>query len=111
MSNLTETSLMDMKAAFLPAPEPIPGIPTLQSLIKLLFHLCRCAQTHRSPASTKMNLLFCAAKPDLYAFFCLEAYLTSFSPFSPKVPPVPDYTACMNKKECATLKATHALGK
>jgi hypothetical protein len=45
MSTMTETTISDMKAGFPPLPEPIQGIPTLQSLIELLFHLCCCAQT------------------------------------------------------------------
>ncbi len=57
MSALTETSLTDMKAAFPPAPDLIQGIPTLQSLIELLFLMCCYAQMHRSPASKKINLL------------------------------------------------------
>jgi hypothetical protein len=55
---MMETTLLDMKAGFPPSPKPIQGIPMLQSLIELLFHLYRCAQTHQSPASTIMNLLF-----------------------------------------------------
>jgi hypothetical protein len=39
-------------------PKPIQGIPNLQPLIELLFRLCCCAQTHCSPASEAMNLLF-----------------------------------------------------
>ena len=108
MSGLTETSLADMKAGFPPALEPIQGIPTLQSLIELLFHLCRCAQTQQSPASATMNLLFCAPSQDVYAFLTTEAYLDTFAPFLPKVANVPNYTACTNDNDRATAKATHA---
>ncbi len=70
MSALTETSLTSMKAAFPTAPKPVQGIPTLQSLIELMLHMCQCAQTHEMPASKDVNKLFCAAAPDLYyAFF------------------------------------------
>jgi hypothetical protein len=72
---MTETTLLDMKAGFPPSPELIQGIPTLQSLIELPFHLCRCAQTHQSLASTTMNLLYCAAPCDVYAFLTTEADL------------------------------------
>ena len=105
---MTETTLSDMKAGFPPLPELIQGIPTLQSLIELLFHLCRCAQTQRSPASATMNLLICAAPCNVYAFLTTEAYPNAFAPFLPQVPNVPNYTACISNNDCATVRATHA---
>jgi hypothetical protein len=100
-----------MNAGFPPSPKPIQGIPTLQSLIELLFHLCRCAQTQRSLASVTMNLLFYAAPCNVYAFLTTEAYPNAFAPFPPKVPDVPDYTACVDNNNCATVQATHARNK
>ena len=85
MSTLTEIFLADMKGGFPPVPKLIQGIPNLTSLIDLLFHLCQCAQTHRSPASAKMNLLFCAAPRDVYTFLTTEAYPDAFAPFPPVV--------------------------
>jgi len=79
MSTMTETTLLDMKAEFPPLPELIQGILTLQSLIELLFHLCRYTQTQRSPASATMNLLFCAAPCDVYFFLTTEAYPDAFA--------------------------------
>jgi hypothetical protein len=108
---MTKASLADMKKGFSQAPEPIQGIPTLQSLIKLLFHLCHCTQTQRSPASATMNLLFCAAPPDVYAFLTAEAYPAAFALFLPIVRDVPNYTECTNDNERATVKATHAVDK
>ncbi len=90
---MMETTLLDMKAAFPPLPKPIQEIPMLQSLIELLFHLCCCAQTQRSLASARMNLLFCAAPCDVYAFLTAEAYPNAFAPFPPEVPNMPNYTA------------------
>ncbi len=100
-----------MKAGFPPAPEPIQGIPNLQSLINLLFYMCCCSQTHRSPASATMNLLFCAAPKDVYAFLTKEAYPTAFVPFSAMVLDVPDFLTCNNENEHATTQATHVLVK
>ncbi len=100
-----------MKAGFPPSPEPIQRIPMLQSLIELLFHLCHCARTQRSLASTTMNLLFCAAPRDVYAFLTTEAYPNAFAPFPPKVPDVPDYTACFDNNGCTTVRAMHARDK
>ncbi len=65
----------------------------------------------RSPASATMNLLFCAAPPDLYAFLTAEAYPAASAPFLPIVPDVPNYTECTNDNKCATVKATHAIDK
>jgi hypothetical protein len=106
-----ETSLADMKAGFPSAPEPIQGIPNLQSLIKLLFHFCCCAQMHHLPASEAMNLLFCAYPRNVHGFFTADPYPTNFSPFPTVVDKVPDYTGCVDENECASKHAKHALDK
>jgi hypothetical protein len=111
MSTMTETTLSDMKAGFSPLPEPIHGIPTLQSLIELLFHLCCCAQTQRLPISVTMNLLFCAAPHDVYAFLTTEAFPDAFAPLLPKVPDMPNYTASVDDNNGATVWATHVQNK
>jgi hypothetical protein len=111
MSTMMETSLTDMKTGFPQAPKLIQGILTLQSLIELIFHLCCCAQMQRSPASATMYPLFCAAPPDMYAFLTAEAYPATFATFTPIVPNVPNYIACTNKKNCATVKPLHTIGK
>jgi hypothetical protein len=98
-----------MKAGFPPLPEPIQGILILQSLIELLFHLCGCAQ--RSLASATMNLPFCVAPCDVYAFLTMEVYPNAFALFPLKVSDVPNYTACVNNNGCTTVLATHARDK
>jgi hypothetical protein len=98
-----------MKAGFPLSPEPIQGIPTLQSLIELLFHLCCCAQTQSLPASATINLLFCAAPRNVYTFLTTEA--NAFAPFLLEVPDVPDYTVCIKDNDRATVWATHARNK
>ncbi len=100
-----------MKVGFPLALEPIQGIPTLQSLIELLSQPCCCTQMQRSPASATMNLLFCAAPPDVYAFLTAEAYPAAFAHFLPIVPDVPNYTACTNENKRATVKAMHRIDK
>ncbi len=107
MSGLMETSLTSMKLAFPSAPDPIQGIPTLASLINLMLHICRCSQTHKTPALTTMIMLFCAASPGLYPFFTNEAYPTSFFLFPPKVDAIPNFTSCRSDNEHDSLKATH----
>jgi hypothetical protein len=111
MSALKETSLTSMKTAFPTAPEPVQGILTLQSLIELMLHMCWCVQTHKTPASKDMNMLFCVAAPDLYAFFTKEAYPKEFFPFPKDVEEVPDFKNCTNDNQQETLKLTHALAR
>jgi hypothetical protein len=111
MSALKETPLTSMKTAFPTAPEPVQGIPTLQSLIELMLHMCWCAQTHKTPASKDMNMLFCATVPDLFAFFTKEAYPNEFFPFPKEVEEVPDFTNCTDDNQRETLKLTHALAR
>jgi hypothetical protein len=111
MSTTAETSLADMKAGFPSTPKPIQVIPNLQSLIKLLFHLCCCAQTHRSPASEAMNLLFCACPRNIHGFFTADLYPTNFASFLPVVDEVPDYTGCVDENKRASKHAKHALDK
>jgi hypothetical protein len=83
----------------------------LQPLIKLLFHLCRCAQTQRSPASATMNLLFCTAPRDDYVFLSSEVYPNAFAPFLPEVPDMPDITTCIDNNDRAMVQAMHARNK
>ncbi len=108
MSSLTENSLTSMKAAIPAAPDPIQGIPKLASLIDLMLHMCRCSQTQKTPASDKMNMLFCAVSPGLYSFFTTEAYPASFFPFPPEVDAVLDFSTCTSDNEHKTLKATNS---
>ncbi len=98
MSTAMETSLAGMKAGFPFLPKPIQGIPTLESVIELLFHMCCSAQTHRSPTSDTMNLLFCTCPRPVYVFFTADTYPDAFAPFPPVVDKVLDYTACTDKK-------------
>ncbi len=108
ISTMTETSLLDMKVGFPPPLKLIQGIPMLQSLIELLFHLCHCAQMQRSPASMTMNLLFCATPHNVYAFLTTEAYPNAFARFPPEVPDVPNYLVCVDTNGCATVHAMQA---
>jgi hypothetical protein len=102
--------LTDMKGAFPDGPAPLEGIPNLETIITLIFHMCRCAQTHRSPASATMNLLFCACPCSIYPFFTADAYPdATYAPIPPVVPDVPDYSTCTNENERATTKACHAI--
>jgi hypothetical protein len=110
MSTLMETSLTSMKTAFPAAPDPIQRIPTLASLIDLMLHICQCLQTQKTPASARMNMLFCAASasPGLYSIFTTKAYPASFFPFPIEVDTIPDFSACTTDNERETLKATKA---
>jgi hypothetical protein len=111
MSALKETSLTSIKAAFPTAPEPVQGIPILQSLIELMLHMCQCAQTHKMPASKDMNMLFCAAALNLYAFITNEAYPKTFFPFPKEVENVPDFNNCTDDNQHEMLKSMHNYAK
>ena len=102
MSALLETSLTSMKAAFPAAPDLIQGIPTLTSLVDLMLHIFCCSQTQNKPASTTMNMLFCAASPALYSFFMNDAYPEDYFPFPDEADSVPDFSACTR-----TMSARH----
>jgi hypothetical protein len=108
MSTLMETSLTSMKAAFPAAPDPIQEIPTITSLINLMLHICQCLQTQKTPASARMNMLFCAVSPGLYSSFTTNAYPASFFPFPVEVDAIPDFSVCTTDNERETLKATNA---
>jgi hypothetical protein len=58
-----------------------------------------------------MNMLFCAAVPDLYAFFTKEAYPKEFFPFPKEVEEVPDFKNCTDDNQRETLMPMHALSK
>jgi hypothetical protein len=58
-----------------------------------------------------MNMLFCTAAPDLYAFFTKEAYPSTFFLFLKEVEEVPDFNNCMDDNQHKMLKLTHALAK
>ena len=108
MSALLETSLTSMKAAFPAVPDPIQGIPTPASLIDLMLHICHCSQTQKTPASIKMNMLFCVASPGLYSFFTNKTYLSDYFQFLDEVDSIPDFSAYNSDNERETLKVTNA---
>jgi hypothetical protein len=56
-------------------------------------------------------MLFCAAVPDLYAFFMKEAYPKEFFPFPKEVEEVPDFKNCTDNNQREMLKSTHAFAK
>jgi hypothetical protein len=58
-----------------------------------------------------MNLLFCAAPCNVYAFLTTEANPDAFAPFPLEVPEVPNYTACINNNNHATVHVMHARDK
>ncbi len=58
-----------------------------------------------------MNLLFCAAPRNVYAFLTTEAYPKAFAPFPPEVPDVPNYTACVDNNDRTMVLAPHARDK
>ncbi len=97
-----------MQAAFPAPPEATLGTPTLFVLNDLLQYMCKCAQTHISTISKKMNLLYVVVNPDLYKHYAgNEAYPDGVYPFPNEVLNLPDYTGAINTNDHATKKCTH----
>ncbi len=82
-----------MRLAFSTPPESSLGTPNLFVLNNLLQYLFKCAQTHKSPSSKKMNLLYDAIDPTLYGHYSGgEAHPDADYPFPLKVADVPNYS-------------------
>jgi hypothetical protein len=99
-----------MRLAFPTPPKLSLGTPNLFVLNNLLQYLSKCAQTHKSPISKKMNLLYVAINPTLYSLYSSgEAYPNADCPFPPKVVDVPNYSGCTNTNDCTNVKVTHGM--
>ncbi len=109
-SSYAETPAATMRLAFPTPPKSSLGTPNLFVLNDLLQYLCKCAQTHKSPISKKMNLLYVAIDPTLYGHYSGgEAHPDADYPFSPKVTDVPNYSRCTNTNDRANVKVTHGM--
>ena len=64
-SAFLETLAATMHLAFPKPLDPSLGTPNHFVLNNLLQYMCKCAQTHKSPISKKMNLLYVAIDPTL----------------------------------------------
>jgi hypothetical protein len=107
-----ETPAATMHSAFPKPPDPSLGTPNLFLLNDLLQYMCKCAQTHKSSISKKMNLLYIAIDDTLYAHYASgEAYPDDDYPFPNKVTAVPDYTGALNANASAAIKTTHAMAQ
>jgi hypothetical protein len=97
-----------MYLAFPTPPKSSLGTPNLFVLNDLLQYLCKCAQTHKSPISKKMNLLYVAINPTLYGHDSGgEAYPNGDYPFPPKVVDVPNYSGCTDTNNHANVEVIH----
>jgi hypothetical protein len=109
-SSYTETPAATMRLAFPTPLEPSLGTPNLFILNDLLQYLCKCAQTHKSPISKKMNLLFVAINPTLYGQYSGgKTYPDADYPFPTKVAVVPYYSGCTDTNNRANVKVTHGM--
>ena len=85
-----ETSNTTMRVGFPTPPEPTLGAPNLFILNDLLQYICKCAQTHKSTISKKMNLLYVVVDPGLYTHYSAgEAYPTNDYSFPADVDDAP----------------------
>ena len=105
-----ETSSATMRAGFPTLPDATLGAPNLFILNDLLQYICKCAQTHKSTISKKMNLLYVAVDPDLYLHYSAgEAYPDDSYPFPDDVDEVPDFSGCTTDNDRAGAKISHAI--
>jgi hypothetical protein len=109
-SSYVETLAATMCLAFPTPLELSLGTPNLSVLNNLLQYLCKCAQTHKSPISKKMNLLYVAINLTLYGHYSgSKAYPDADYPFPPKAVDVPHYSGCTDTNDCANVKVTHGM--
>jgi hypothetical protein len=109
-SSYTKTLAGTTCLAFPTPPVPSLGTPNLFVLNNLLQYMCKCAQTHKSSISKKMNLLYIAIDPTLYRhYYSSEAYPHNDYPFPNKNGTnVPNFSGFANTIEHA-LKVTHGM--
>jgi hypothetical protein len=109
-SSYAQNPAATIRLAFPTAPESSLGTLNLFILNNLLQYLCKCAQTHKSPISKTMNLLYVAIDPTLYGHYSGgKAYSNADYPFLLEVPDVPNYSGCTNTNDCANVKVTHSM--
>jgi hypothetical protein len=105
-----KTSSATMRAGFPTLPELRLGTPNLFILNDLLQYISKCAQTHKSTISKKMNQLYVAVDPALYTHYLAgKAYPTNQYPFPHDVDEVPNFTTCNNDNNRAAAKIMHAI--
>jgi hypothetical protein len=106
----SETSSATMRAGFPTSPKATLGAPNLFILNNLLQYICKCAQTHKSTISKKMNLLYVAVDPNLYLHYSAgEAYPNASYPFPVDVDEVLDFSACTTDNDRTGAKISHAI--
>ncbi len=99
-----------MRLPFPTPPKSSLVSPKLFFLDNLLQYLCKCAQTHKSPISKKMNLLYIAIDPLLYGHYSGgKAYPNADYPFPTKVADVPKYSGFTDTNNCAKVKVAHGM--
>jgi hypothetical protein len=110
LSSYMETPAATMHLAFPTPPKLSLGSPNLFALNNILQFLCKCAQTHKSPISKKMNLLYIVIDPTLYGHYSGgKAYPDADYPFPLKVADVPNYSGCTDTNDRANVKVTHGM--
>ncbi len=91
-------------------PEPTLGASNLFILNNLLHYICKCAQTHKSTISKKVNLLYVAVDPSLYThYFPCKVYPHDMYPFPNNIDEMPDFTVGTNNNKRAAAKITHVI--
>jgi hypothetical protein len=105
-----KTSSATMWAGFPTPPEPTLGSPNLFILNNLLQYICKCAKTHKSTISKKMNLLYVAVDTALYTHYLAgKAYSAGQYPFPNDIDEVPNFTTCNDDNDRAAARITHGI--
>ncbi len=90
-SSYAEILAANIPLAFPTPPKPSLGTLNLFVLNNFLQYLCKCAQTHKSPVSKKMNLPYIASDPTLYKHYSSgKANPDANYPFPPEVTNIPN---------------------
>jgi hypothetical protein len=72
--------------------------------------MCKCAQTHKSPISKKMNLLYIAINPTHYKQYSGgKVNSDADCPFCPEIANIPNYSGCTETNDHANFKVTHRM--
>jgi hypothetical protein len=109
-SSYAKTPAATMRLAFPTPSEPSLGNPNLFIHNNYLQYFCKCAQTHTSPISKKMNVLYVAIDPTLYSHYSGgKTYPNADYPFPPEIADVSSYSGCANNNNRANVKVTHAM--
>ena len=72
---ISHTTKADMLAAFPETIAKMIGKPNLREIIRVMYHMMECSQSHESTASP-LGLLFACLPPSMWSAYSQDAYLS-----------------------------------